>query len=107
MDDLVRRAGQFARGSVQRWVHDQEDYSYQEGFTEAADITLRRMQEKLDAFKEQMKGHGLSQAEQAIYAQLDELKSEIEAGFDRSGVDWRPPPSVAKRVVKQTDEPHS
>lgn len=30
-----------------------------------------------------MKGKGLSQAEQAHYAHLDELKSEIEAGCDR------------------------
>ena len=41
-----------------------------------------------------MKGPGLSKSEQANYAQLDELKSEIEAECDRywrgSGIDWRP-----------------
>ena len=49
--------------------------------------------------------------EQANYAQLDELKSEIEAECDRywrgSGIDWRPLKPVAKGVVKRADESQS
>jgi hypothetical protein len=58
-----------------------------------------------------MKSAGLSQSEQAIYAHLDELKSEIEADCDRywrgSGVDWRPLKPVAKAVIRQADEQES
>jgi hypothetical protein len=66
---------------------------------------------KIDAFKKQMKGSGLTRAEQASYAQLEELKSEIEADCDRywrgSGVDWRAPKPVAKRAVRPTGESQS
>jgi hypothetical protein len=58
-----------------------------------------------------MKSEGLSQSEQAIYAHLDELKSDIEADCDRywrgSGVDWRPLKPVAKAVILQADEQES
>lgn len=47
-----------------------------------------------------MKGPGLSKVEQASYVRLDELKSEIEADYDRywrgSGVDRRPLKPVAQ-----------
>lgn len=115
MTDLMRRAGQFVKDAVQdsarQTLDDHGDDSHRKGFTDAAGITLRHVQEKLDALKEQMRGQGLTKAEQAIYAQLDELKSEIEADYDGywqgRGVDWRPPKPVAKRVVRQTGEPHS
>lgn len=74
-------------------------------------IALRQIQKRLDDLREQMKGKGLSQAEQAFYAHLDELKSEIEADCDRywrgSGVDWRPLKPVAKAVIRRTDETRS
>ncbi len=115
MTDLIRQAGQFVKDAVQdsarQTLRDYGDDSHRKGFAGAAGITLRRVQEKLDALKEQMRGQGLTKAEQAIYAQLDELKSEIEADYDRywrgSGVDWRPPKPVARRAVRQTGEPHS
>ena len=94
----IRQAGQFVidafRDSVRQTVNDHGDAKYQSGFTDATAITLRRIQEKLDGFREQMKGSGLGQTEQAVYAHLDEIKSEIEADCDRywqgTGVDWRP-----------------
>lgn len=108
----IREAGQLVidavRDSARQTVSDHRDAGHRRGFTSAAGITLRRIQEKLDGFKEQMKGPGLSQAEQAVYAHLDELKSEIEADCDRywrgSGVDWRPLKPVAKGVIRQTNE---
>ncbi|TSD40525.1 hypothetical protein FFI94_033100 [Rhodococcus sp. KBS0724] len=81
------------------------------GFTSAAGIALRRIQEKIDAFREQMKGSGLTKAEQVIYAQLEELKSEIEADCDGywrgTGVDWRPRKPIAQGTVRRTGEPQS
>lgn len=112
MNDHIRQAGEFLMDTVQeplrRAANAHHDDGHREGFTRAAGITLRRIQEKLDVFKEQMKGIGLTKAEQAVYAQLDELKSEIEADCDRywqgTGVDWRPLKPVAKAVVRRTGE---
>jgi hypothetical protein len=99
------------RSSAQQTVRDHGDVRFQHGFTAAAGIALRQIQEKLDDLRKQMKGAGLSQAEQAIYAHLDELKSEIEADCDHywrgSGVDWRPMKPVAKLVTRPADEPES
>ncbi|MFD1375462.1 hypothetical protein ACFQ4U_03755 [Micrococcus antarcticus] len=78
------------------------------GFTRAASMTLRLIQEKLAVFQKQMKGPGLNKGEQAVYAQLSELKSEIEAEYDRywqgTGVDWRPSKPVVKGVIRKTKE---
>lgn len=112
---LIRQAGQIVvdavRDSAQETMRDHGDERFQRGFTAAAGIALRQIQEKLDDLREQMKGAGLSQAEQAIYAHLDELKSEIEADCDRywrgSDVHWRPMKPVAKLVIRQADEPES
>lgn len=109
MNDQIRQTGQFLQHafqeSAQQALRDRGNDMQRRGFTSAAGISLRHVQEKLDAFKEQMKGPGLTKAEQMVYTQLDELKSEIEADFDRywrgSGIDWRPRKAVAKGVVKQ------
>ncbi|MBO1268707.1 hypothetical protein [Arthrobacter cavernae] len=94
--------------SARQTLSDRGDDMHRKGFTRAASISLRLVQDEIDAFKEQMKGPGLSKAEQALYAHLDELKSKIEADFDRywrgSGVDWRPPKPVAKGIVRQAGE---
>lgn len=111
----IRQATQYAvdavRDSAQQRVIDQGDAQFQRGFTRAAGITQRRIQLKLDGFREQMKGSGLGPAEQAVYAHLDELKLDIEADCDRfwqgSGVDWRPRKPVAKGVVRRPDETQS
>jgi hypothetical protein len=108
----IRQAGQFVAGAVRESAHqamsDHGDADFQKGFTAAARIALRQIQEKLDGLREQMKGAGLSQSEQAIYAHLDELKSEIETECDnywrRTGVDWRPMKPVAKAVIRQADK---
>jgi hypothetical protein len=113
VDDRIKQAGHFVHDAVREGARqrlsEHGDDKFRRGFSNAAGLALRRIQEKIDAFKEQMKGPGLTKAEQAIYAQLDELKSEIEADCDRywrgSGVDWRPPKQIAKRVVRRTDEP--
>lgn len=96
------------RDSAQQAMSDHGDAGLQRGFTAAAGIALRQLHERLDGLRGQMKSAGLSQSEQAIYAHLDELKSEIEADCDRywrgSGVDWRPMKPVAKAVIRQADE---
>ncbi|MGC4855283.1 hypothetical protein ACLQ24_18305 [Micromonospora sp. DT4] len=108
----IPKAGRFimdaVRDSVQDTMNDHGDAHFERGFSAAAGIALRQIQKRLDDLREQMKGKGLSQAEQAFYAHLDELKSEIEADCDRywrgSGVDWRPLKPVAKAVIRRTDE---
>lgn len=112
MKDHIREAGQVVQDAVRESVRqarsDHGDTMHQRGFTNAAGITLRRLQQEIDGFREQMKGPGLTKTEQAIYAQLHELQSEIEADYDRywrgSGVDWRPLKPVAKGVIRQTGE---
>jgi hypothetical protein len=111
----IRQAGQLVidavRDSARQTKNDHGDAEYRRGFTRASGITLRNIQEKLDAFRVQMKGSGLSQTEQAVYAHLDELKSEIEADCDRhwqgTGVDWRPPKPIFKAVNQHADEPET
>lgn len=113
MNDYIRKTGEFMRDAVQestrQTISDHRDDGHRRGFTGAAGITLHRIQEKLDGIKAQRKGPGLTDAEYAVYAQLDELKSEIEADCDRywrgSGVNWRPLKPVAKAVVRRTGEP--
>lgn len=108
-----RQAGQFVVDAVRDSAHhamsDHGDAEHQRGFTSAIGITLRHIQEKLDGFRVQMKGSGLSQTEQAVYAYMDELRSEIEADCDRywrsTGVDWRPLKPVTTSVIHHSGEP--
>lgn len=110
-----RQTGQMVmdavRDSAQRTMSNHDEAGFQHGFTAAARIVLRQIQAKLEGLREQMKGAGLSQAEQAIYAHLDELRTEIEADCDRywrgTGVDWRPLKPVGKVVVPRADESES
>ena len=112
MNDHIRRAGQFVQEAVHESARqarsDYGDAMRQRGFTTAAGITQGRIQQKIDGFREQMKGPGLTKTEQAIYAQLNELQSEIEADYDLywrgSGLDWRPSKPVAKGVIRQTGD---
>jgi hypothetical protein len=117
----TRQARQFVmdavRDSVQHTMGDHGEAQFQQGFTDAAGIALRQIQAKLDGLREQMKHAGLSQAEQAIYAHFDELKSELEANYDvywrghgvdwRSGVDLRLLKPVATATAGKTDAPKS
>lgn len=110
MNDRIRQARQFIQAAVQesnrQTLSDHGDDLYRKGFTRAASISLRLVQDEIDVLKEQMKGPGLNKSEQALYAHLDELKSKVESDFDRywqgSGVDWRPPKPVVKGGVRQT-----
>ena len=112
MNNHIRQLGKFVMESFQESARQEtRDHSYaghKKGFTSAAGITLRHIQEKLDVFKEQMKSTGLNKVEQAVYAQLHELKSEIEADYDHywreSDVDWRPRKPLAKAVARQRTE---
>lgn len=110
VNDHIRQAAgrllhELVEEPVRQVVRDRDDDMYRRGFTRAAGISLRHIQEKLDFYKEQMTGQGLNKAEQMVYTQLDELKAELEADFDRywqsSGVDWRPPKPIAKGVIRQ------
>lgn len=111
----IRQAGQFVleavRDSARQNRGDHGEDQHRRGFTSAIGITFQHIEEKLDGFKEQMKGPGLSQAEQALYAHLDELKSEIEAECDYywqdTGVDWRPIKPVAKAILRRAEEPEA
>lgn len=112
MNEHIRQAGKFIADTVQestrRAANAHRDDGHRVGFTRAAGITLRIIQEKLDVLQERMKDPGLNKGEQAVYAQLSELKSEIEAGYDRywqgTDVDWRPLKPVAKAVIRQTEK---
>jgi hypothetical protein len=99
--------GDAMQESAREALRDHGDRNYQKGFTSAAAISLRRIQEKLDALKSRMKSPGLSQTEQAAYVQLEELKSEIEADCDRfwrgTDVNWRPRKPVAKAVARRPE----
>lgn len=79
MSSRFQKAGEFLRDAAQesarQVLSDHHDDGRIRGFSSAAGIALLRIQEKLDAYREQMKGPGLSKSEQASYAQLDELKS--------------------------------
>ena len=109
MNDRIRQAGRFLQGAIeessQQALRQRGDEEHRSGFTRAASISMRRLQEKLDVLKEQMQGPGLTKPEQVLYAQLEELRSEIEADFDHywrgSGVDWRPRTPIAKGVIRQ------
>lgn len=109
MNEHIRQAGRFVQDAVKQTIRDQEDHKHQQGFTAAASISLHQIQAKLDLFKEQMRGPGLSKAEQMVYSQLEDLKTDLKAGFDRywrhTDVDWRPAKPVAKGVVKQAGSP--
>lgn len=113
MDDRIRKAGKFVgdtiRESAQQGRRDHGEFMYRQGFSSAVGIALRLIQDRTEAFKDQMKGSGLTKAEQAAYAQLEELRAEIEAECDRhwrgTGVDWRPPKQIAKGVVRRASQP--
>jgi hypothetical protein len=108
----MHQAGQIVvdaiRQSGRETMSNHGDARFENGFTEAAGIALRQLQNKLDGLKEQMKGPGLGQAEQALYVHLDEMKSQFEADCDRywrgSGVDWRPLKPVARAVIRPRDK---
>ena len=105
---LMRQAGQFVTDAIgdsaRQASRNHGDMQFQRGFSRAIGVSLQHIQEKLDGFRERMKGEGLSQAEQSIYAHLVELKSEIEGDCDRfwqgSGVDWRPLRPVTRAIVQ-------
>lgn len=108
----IRQAGEYVvdvlRDSVRQTMSDHGDSKYLQGFTQAAGISLRRIQDRLDGLREQMKASGLSPAGQAVYAHLDEVRSEIEEDCDRywqgAGVDWRPPKPVARAIRRHADD---
>jgi len=116
MSDGIRQVHKFIQGThhfiqgavqepVQQKLSDHGDDQHRKGFTDAASISQRVVQDQIDLLKEQMKGPGLNKSEQALFAHLDELKSKIESDFDRywqgSGFDWRPPKPVVKgRVIR-------
>ena len=101
MNNHFQKAGEFLRDTVQesarQVLSDHRDDGHIRGFSSAAGIALRRIQEKLDAYREQMKGPGLSKSEQA----------ECDRYWRGSGIDWRPLKPVAKGVVKRANESQS
>ncbi|WP_248146297.1 hypothetical protein [Microbacterium aoyamense] len=115
MDERIRRVGEFVGDALQEGARQAKaeirDSAHREGFTSAAGITLRRVEHELDALRKRMKGEGpkLTQADLAVYAELEELRADIEAEFDRywrgSGIDWRPRKPVAQGVVRRVHEP--
>lgn len=104
MNERFRQGTRFLQEAVQQSLENRDDDMQLKGFTSAAGISLRRIQAKLDLFRERMSAPGtsLTKAEQTVYSQLVELESEIEAEFDHywrsAGVDWRPRKPVAKAV---------
>lgn len=107
MDERIQEVG---RRIYERYQDDRDEERrahnmemQRRGFQSSAGITFRLIDGKLDAFKEQMKGPGLTKADQAAYAALDELKAEIETASDafwkEVGADWRPIKPVVKGKV--------
>lgn len=78
------------RGSIQQ----QNQEEYRAGFSDAAGISLQIVQKKMDALDARMTSGSLTKSDQITRAQLKELKTELEGGFDyhweRSDSDWRP-----------------
>jgi hypothetical protein len=117
LSDRIRQAGEFAWDAFQKGARqagsDLRDGARREGFSSAAGIALSRIEDSLDALKERMRGNGpsMTEADLALFAHLDDLKSEIEVSYDRywrgSGVQWRPPKAVAKGIVRRTQEPEA
>src|SRR5690606_11632482 len=115
VNDGIKRFGQFAhdtiRQSARQAMSTHDEDQQRKGFSSAAGITLRQIDARLDALKERMTGAGMTKSEQAVYAELDELRSAIEAECDwyweGTAVDWRPVKPVATRAVGRTEEPES
>lgn len=102
MSDQFGPVTDIARDVLRGIVDGEGARQYQAGFTAAARISLDLIGEALGEYKGQMTGAGLSKAEQATYARLDDLKSNIEKAFDEywqgTGINWRPPEPVARAV---------
>ena len=111
MNEHIRQGAQLVRGAVQQSIQDRDAEMQLKGFSRAAHISLRRIQEKLDLFRERMNapGTGLTKAEQTAYSQLVTLHSEIEVDFDRYwhdvGADWRPRKPVTKAIIMPSKSP--
>lgn len=111
MNEHFRQGTRLLKEAVQQSLEDRDDDMQLKGFTSAAGISLRRIQAKIDLFRERMNAPGtsLTKAEQTVYSQLVELESEIEADFDhywrRVGVDWRPRKPIAKAVIRRPASP--
>ncbi|GAA1440712.1 hypothetical protein [Leifsonia poae] len=114
MDEHIRRVGEFVGDALQEGARQAKaeirDNAHRQGFTSAAGITLRRVDDELDALRNRMKGEGpkLTQTDLVFYAKLEELKTDIEAEFDQfwrgSGIDWRPRKTLVKGVVRRVPE---
>lgn len=106
MNDQARQARDSITGLLREFALRESrkirNEGHAKGFKSAAGIALRRIQGKLDGFKEQMTGPGLNKVDQAVYARLEELKSEIEADCERywrgSGIEWRLPRPSARAL---------
>lgn len=111
----IERLAQEALGAVQSTARqgrrEYGDEQFVRGFKAAAGISLRRVEEKLDAFQEQMKAAKIPKADLPVYAALVDLKSEFEAEYDRfwrnTDVDWRPTRPVVTGVVRRRTDPLS
>lgn len=95
MREIIGRAGRFLQDARQQAIQEHDAAVFEEGFMNAASISLYRIQKRIDGFKKQMKDSSLSKTEQLMLVQLEEIKSEIEKEFDQfcsgTGMDWRPP----------------
>jgi hypothetical protein len=115
VNDRIKEAGQFlkdaAQESVRHAVIEHGEDVQRRGFSAAVGIALRRIDAELDALRQQMTGQGLTKADQAVYAQLVKLKSQVEADCEKywrdSGVEWRPAKPVVKGVVRRTENPQA
>lgn len=108
----IRRFTQEVIGTVQNSARQARsangDERYLKGFTKAADLSLRSIDAKLDTYRQQMTSGSLSKPDQAVYAGLTKLKSEIEAECHRfwrdSGIDWHPSTPAVKATLRPKPE---
>jgi len=107
LNDHIRRAGHFLQDAVgegfRETFHNSQDAAHQEGFFRAAEATMQLIDHALEGFTDAMVNMGLSKSEQATYVRLLQLKTDIEASYDRywsgTGLDWRLQHPAAKAVI--------
>ena len=106
--ELGQSALDIAQDAARQVMSNHEDAVFQKGFTSSARITLNLIDQRIESYRAQMRGAGLSRAEQSAYAVLVALRSEITDRFDGywdgTGIDWRPREALAKASLGTAEQ---
>lgn len=104
--DRIRQMGQEIQDSIRESAKqaqgERDGNVHLSGFRAAYRISARRLEESIAALKAKLAAGELKQIEQVVLSRLEQLRSEMEADFDRywqeADVDWRPAKPVATVV---------